>query len=51
LRVLRLFAANDSAMNALPWTIYLSFVGAPPQLLTRLFNPLITAWAGHLTLP
>ena len=25
--------------------------GVLPGLLTKLFNPLVTAWAGHLTLP
>jgi NADH-quinone oxidoreductase subunit M len=32
--------------------IGLMFVlGVAPQLLTKLFNPLVTAWAGHLVLP
>ena len=32
--------------------VVLMFVlGVAPQLLIRLFNPLITSWAGHLVLP
>jgi hypothetical protein len=26
-------------------------LGILPHLLTQLFNPLVTAWAGHLVLP
>ncbi len=43
-----------SVLEILPLSplIGLMFVlGVWPQLLTRLINPLVTAWAGHLTLP
>ena len=34
-----------------PLVVLMFVLGVAPGLLTRLFNPLITAWAGHLTLP
>ncbi len=34
-----------------PLAVLMLVLGVAPGLLTRLFNPLITAWAGHLTLP
>ena len=39
-----------------PWTLLplialMFLLGVAPHLLTRLFNPLVTAWAGHLTPP
>jgi NADH-quinone oxidoreductase subunit M len=35
----------------LPLVALMFLLGVAPHLLTRLFNPLITAWAGHLALP
>lgn len=34
-----------------PLVVLMAVLGVAPGLLTRLFNPLITSWAGHLTLP
>jgi NADH-quinone oxidoreductase subunit M len=34
-----------------PLIVLMFLLGILPQLLTQLFNPLITAWAGHLVLP
>jgi NADH-quinone oxidoreductase subunit M len=34
-----------------PLAAMMILLGVLPQLLTGLFNPLITAWAGHLSLP
>lgn len=34
-----------------PLVVLMVVLGVAPGLLTRLFNPLITSWAGHLTLP
>jgi NADH-quinone oxidoreductase subunit M len=34
-----------------PLVVLMGVLGVAPQLLTRLVNPLVTAWAGHLTLP
>jgi NADH-quinone oxidoreductase subunit M len=35
----------------LPLVVLMFVLGIAPQLLIRLFNPLVTAWAGHLALP
>jgi NADH-quinone oxidoreductase subunit M len=35
----------------IPLVVLMFVLGLAPQLLTRLINPLVTAWAGHLTLP
>ena len=35
----------------IPLVALMFLFGVLPQLLTGLFNPLITSWAGHLTLP
>jgi NADH-quinone oxidoreductase subunit M len=34
-----------------PLIVLMFILGVMPQLLTQLFNPLVTAWAGHLVLP
>jgi NADH:ubiquinone oxidoreductase subunit 4 (subunit M) len=34
-----------------PLIALMFILGVMPQLLTQLFNPLVTAWAGHLVLP
>ena len=34
-----------------PLVLLMFVLGVTPQLLTRLINPLVTAWAGHLMLP
>gem|GEM_PF-5264767 len=34
-----------------PLVVLMILFGVLPHLLTGLFNPLITSWAGHLTLP
>ncbi len=34
-----------------PLVLLMFVLGVAPQLLTRLINPLVTAWAGHLVLP
>ena len=34
-----------------PLVALMIMLGVAPQLLTRLINPLVTAWAGHLVLP
>jgi NADH-quinone oxidoreductase subunit M len=34
-----------------PLVVLMFVLGIAPQLLAGLFNPLVTAWAGHLTLP
>ncbi len=34
-----------------PLVVLMVVLGVAPGLLTRLINPLITSWAGHLTLP
>jgi NADH-quinone oxidoreductase subunit M len=34
-----------------PLIVVMFVLGVAPQLLTRLFNPLVTMWAGHLSLP
>jgi len=34
-----------------PLVALMFLLGVLPQLLTGLFNPLITQWAGHLSLP
>ena len=34
-----------------PLVVLMFVLGVAPQLLTRLFNPLVSAWAGHLMLP
>ena len=34
-----------------PLVLLMFLLGLAPQLLTRLFNPLITTWAGHVMLP
>jgi NADH-quinone oxidoreductase subunit M len=34
-----------------PLVVLMFVLGVAPQLLIRLFNPLVTAWAGHLVLP
>ncbi|WP_414663168.1 complex I subunit 4 family protein [Horticoccus sp. 23ND18S-11] len=35
----------------IPLVALMFLLGVAPHLLTQLFNPLITAWAGHLVLP
>jgi len=35
----------------LPLVVLMFVLGVLPHLLTQLFNPLVTAWAGHLVLP
>jgi NADH-quinone oxidoreductase subunit M len=35
----------------LPLIVLMFVLGVAPQLLTKLFNPLVAAWAGHLVLP
>jgi NADH-quinone oxidoreductase subunit M len=34
-----------------PLVILMFVLGVAPQLLTGLFNPLVSSWAGHLMLP
>jgi NADH-quinone oxidoreductase subunit M len=34
-----------------PLVVLMILLGIAPHLLTRWINPLVTAWAGHLTLP
>lgn len=34
-----------------PLVVLMFVLGVAPSLLTRLINPLVTSWAGHLTLP
>jgi NADH-quinone oxidoreductase subunit M len=38
-------------VTLLPLVALMFLLGIAPHLLTRLFNPLVTAWAGHLTPP
>jgi NADH-quinone oxidoreductase subunit M len=35
----------------IPLVVLMFVLGVLPHLLTQLFNPLVTAWAGHLVLP
>lgn len=35
----------------LPLVALMFVLGLGPQLLARIFNPLVTSWAAHLTLP
>jgi NADH-quinone oxidoreductase subunit M len=37
--------------SIVPLVALMVILGVAPQLLTQLFNPLVTAWAGHLVLP
>ncbi len=52
------FAAGDFSdvrgvelVSLVPLVALMILLGIAPQLLTRLINPLVTAWAGHLVLP
>jgi NADH-quinone oxidoreductase subunit M len=38
-------------LTLVPLVALMLVLGVAPHLLTRLINPLVTAWAGHLTLP